>query len=135
MAKKTSKKKLPEPTSSAFLRGYLAAALFTGTDESDEQGGEPLDKNYTIDDFSNDAIARAVRDTNEFIKKYNDQLAETGADDEQLGHDFWLTRNRHGTGFWDRNYPEPAAKTLTDAAHAMGECWVLVGDDNKIHLN
>jgi hypothetical protein len=22
---------------------------------------------------------------------------------EQVGHDLWLTRNRHGVGFWDRD--------------------------------
>ena len=28
------------------------------------------------------------------------------ADDaiEQAGHDFWLSRNGHGSGFWDRDY-------------------------------
>lgn len=26
----------------------------------------------------------------------------TQYDPEQIGHDLWLTRNGHGTGFWDR---------------------------------
>lgn len=37
----------------------------------------------------------------------------------QVGHDFWLTRNRHGAGFWDRGKPE--GDRLTELANAYGE--------------
>ena len=39
------------------------------------------------------------------------------------GHDFWLTRNGHGCGFWDRNdcLPEEAGDRLTAAAEKCGE--------------
>jgi hypothetical protein len=40
---------------------------------------------------------------------------------ELAGHDFALTRNRHGAGFWDGGWSEPSATVLTDAAHAYGE--------------
>lgn len=41
----------------------------------------------------------------------------------QIGHDLWLTRNRHGAGFWDRPeiYGEENARILTLMARAMGE--------------
>jgi hypothetical protein len=55
--------------------------------------------------------------------------------DEQAGHDFWLTRNGHGAGFWDGDWPEPAATELTDAAHAAGEISAYLGDDGFIHLD
>lgn len=35
------------------------------------------------------------------------------------GHDFKLTRDGHGAGFWDRGYGE-AGKQLTEAARAYG---------------
>jgi hypothetical protein len=42
---------------------------------------------------------------------------------EQAGHDFWLTRQGHGTGFWDR--PEVYGRALADAltltCKAIGE--------------
>lgn len=43
----------------------------------------------------------------------------------QAGHDFWLTRNGHGAGFWDRPelYGEDAAATLTRVSEAIGETW------------
>jgi hypothetical protein len=59
-------------------------------------------------------------------------------DAEQAGHDLALTRNRHGAGYWDRNYPRttPAARAgarLTDAAHALGETYPYRGDDGNVY--
>lgn len=49
----------------------------------------------------------------------------------QVGHDLWLTRNGHGTGFWDRPeaYGESGASLLTAIAEAMGEVEVEFEDD------
>lgn len=56
----------------------------------------------------------------------------------QIGHDLWLTRNRHGAGFWARDTsggPVTAAgRRLTDAAHAMGPLDLYFGDDDKVHV-
>lgn len=53
---------------------------------------------------------------------------------ERGGHDFWLTRNSHGAGFWDGDWPETEGKLLTDASHAFGECNLYVTDDGKIGI-
>lgn len=42
----------------------------------------------------------------------------------QCGHDFWLTRNGHGSGFWDRGYDKALADELTLIAHEFGEYWL-----------
>ena len=44
---------------------------------------------------------------------------------EQAGHDFWLTRNGHGTGFWDRPeiYGEHNAKRFTKVSESFGEAY------------
>jgi hypothetical protein len=39
---------------------------------------------------------------------------------ERAGHDLWLTRNRHGAGFWDGDWPTEYADELTAAAHDFG---------------
>jgi hypothetical protein len=56
---------------------------------------------------------------------------------EQAAHDMWLTRNGHGTGFWDR--PEvwgvDGADTLTRCARSMGSVDVSVGDDGLIYFS
>jgi hypothetical protein len=52
----------------------------------------------------------------------------------RAGHDFWLTRNRYGAGFWDGDWNEPAATILTDSSHAYGESDLYVGDDGRIYV-
>jgi hypothetical protein len=51
----------------------------------------------------------------------NAELLEHAGNDEQNGHDFWLTRNRHGAGYWDRGYHGQIGRQLTDASHPYGE--------------
>ena len=52
-------------------------------------------------------------------------------DASSAGHDFWLTRNHHGAGFWDRGLGEVGRK-LTEAAHVYGDYDLYVGDDGKV---
>ena len=49
---------------------------------------------------------------------------------EQAGHDFWLTRNGHGAGYWDRPeiYGDCYAALLTKAAEFYG-AFELISDD------
>lgn len=49
------------------------------------------------------------------------------------GHDFWLTRCGHGAGFWDGDWPEPAATALTEASKAFRNVDLYVGDDGEIN--
>ncbi len=58
---------------------------------------------------------------------------DIGSDDEAAGHDFWLTRNGHGAGFWDGDWPEPAATRLTASSKKYGEFNLYLGDDGKIY--
>ena len=48
---------------------------------------------------------------------------------DHLGHDYWLTRNGHGTGFWDRDLPGDLGRILTDEAHADGEAYLYVNEE------
>ena len=51
------------------------------------------------------------------------------------GHDFWMTRQGQGVGFWDRGLPEDVDEALTGASKAFGECYVEVDDKYRIHIN
>lgn len=119
-----------------FLQGYIACALWSSTDESDESGGEPMDSNYDESDIAPDTRADMERDCEDFMRANAATLARfldiTGKEWSCAGHDFWLTRNRHGAGFWDRGAGE-TGKELTKAAHACGGVDLYVGDDNQIH--
>lgn len=116
------------------LSGYIEAALWSTMDHSTPAGGVPLDRNYSRDDLSSDASSRARADVELFALLHDEDMQATGADDEQLGHDLWLTRNGHGAGFWDRGYDEAVAERLTEGAHALGEIDLVVGDDGKLHF-
>lgn len=92
----------PEKELAIFLQSYLDAVLFT---ESNGEGGY-LDGLYTPDDVEAGSLAEAEKDCRDFLAKQIDgkPLAGFLEPDEmaQAGHDFWLTRNGHGAGFWDR---------------------------------
>lgn len=50
-----------------------------------------------------------------------------------VAHDWILTRNGHGVGFWDRGLGI-AGELLTRGAHFDGEVDAYVGDDGLVHV-
>lgn len=125
-----------------MLTAYIECALWSTNDDSDEQGGEPLDANYGREDLAPETLEGMRADCLAFYAAHSEQIAQwdgNGDADEQAGHDLWLTRNGHGAGFWDRSdskgrggWPNEG-KDLTEAAQAMGEVWLYVGDDGQIY--
>lgn len=113
-----------------FFAQYVATALWSSNDESTDDGGEPLDKNYDAGDLAPETAAAMRQDCEKFLAAH---AAIIGDDEEQAGHDFWLNRNGHGAGFWDGDWPEPAATTLDKASKAFGEVDLYVGDDGRIY--
>lgn len=112
---------------STFARHYLICLLWSTTDESRDDGGDPLDDNYGIEDIDPESLALACAEADAFALANADDLAEWS--DEQAGHDLWLTQNGHGTGYWDRDLANKATRDrLTDAAHALGERYAYLGD-------
>jgi len=97
-----------------FLLGYMVAALWSSTfDPTGENSGsneEEIDSNHGIDDIDDDLRAHMTDDCKVFWRRngcYIDACSERHTSgeytiEEQAGHDFWLTRNGHGAGFWDR---------------------------------
>ena len=117
--------------------GYVTAALWSSTDESDENGGDPLDKNYTAQDIEPDTLAQMRSDCEQFTARYGNEIArakqiDKSYTDGHAGHDFWLTRNGHGAGFWDRELGV-IGDTLTLATEAFGEYNLYVGDNGEIY--
>ncbi len=116
---------------SSALTQYLETALWSSTDEN----GNQLDERFNIFHFSPEARRKAEFDLSAFLEQVNDLAAAAeslhldDASDSDLAHDFWLTRNRHGAGFWDK--PEkygPAAEALTELAHDFPEVSVYEAD-------
>ncbi len=116
-----------------FTQAYVECALWSSTDNSNEQGGEPLDENYGVEDIAPETLARMVEDCAQFQAEHAQLWANHRSGEDRAGHDFWLTRNRHGAGFWDGDWEKNAAKVLTDASHTWGSFDLYVGDDGLIY--
>lgn len=68
-----------------------------------------------------------------FLTEAHVFLRQVDYEDYSVGHDFWLTRNRYGAGFWDRGWGVVGEK-LTKIAESFRERSAYVGDDNKVHI-
>jgi hypothetical protein len=120
-------------TQDSFTRAYLEAVLFTdaGPDGEIPAGSE----------FSPEALQMVAEDCAKFRAQAGELIPNgctRGSGDytewQQAAHDFWLTRNGHGAGFWDGDWPEVGDK-LTEIAKSFGEVWAYLGDDGLIYFS
>ena len=111
-----------------FFNAYIDCALWSSIDNSNESGGDPLDANYGIDDIAPIALAELRNEAQSF---FDDNYELIESDIELAGHDFWLTRNGHGAGFWDGDWDN--GDELTKASKAYGSVDLYVGDDGMIY--
>lgn len=111
-----------------FLEAYIAAAIWTDTPDTGEDK-EP----WTEENLAPETLAKMKADCAHFIKQNGPDL---NGESEQAGHDFWLTRNHHGAGFWDREESVYRGKgdALTEACKQWGETSLYLGDDGKLYL-
>ena len=107
----------PNEREARFIGAYLEAIDFT-------QGYDTA-KTELDEDCRREAIIDALAFFNRAWGAIGDDVLE------QCAHDFWLSRNGHGTGFWDRDPEmyggEYNAKRLQKMAESFGE--VDVFDD------
>ena len=128
-----------------FIYGYKLTALWSSSD-NDKTDCEFLDERFSIDDFDNDARNTIESDCLKFITSnkydleiYSDSITynihESLSAWEVAGHDFWLTRNGHGAGFWDRlGLDETIGKRLSDSSQSFGECDIYVNDQQTLSI-
>jgi hypothetical protein len=113
-----------------FVGAFKEAALWASTDDA----GTPLDDekyaNYT---WHKDSEKRIEEDCTKFFNMAFPLFLGRN-DAESAGHDFFLTRNGHGAGFWDGHWKFPfhgadlivddCGEFLTAAAKKYGELYV-----------
>lgn len=113
-----------------FLDAYLDAAIFCGTDDE----GNPLEHNFSSRDLSSDAINAADTDCKDFFHSCAELFDDIeNCDYVQCGHDFFLTRNGHGAGFWDRGLGN-LGEQLSRESEIYGEADLYVGDDGFLYF-
>jgi hypothetical protein len=134
-----------------FLDAYIEAALWSSTDNADDSGGETLDKNFGVDDIAPETLARMRADCLAFLSnKLGGRLIAVAERLEAegrwslpggvecsvmayAGHDAWLTRQGHGSGFWNGDWPNGIAEGLDRLAKEFGEFSLYLGDDGLIY--
>jgi len=115
-----------------FTLAYIACALWCSNDDSTPSGGDPLERKYSIADIAPETLRKMVNDCTAFQRANEALLGASGLGAELAGHDFWLTRNRHGSGFWDEDIGDVGRK-LSETASSYGECNLYIGDDKRIY--
>lgn len=121
-----------------FIKAYTETLLWSetaflrveddGTIVEDPDNGKTfLDWNFGVDEIDGDGKSEIEQDCIDFLNSNEEDLRAalprlvpfTLSEIGQMGHDFALTRNHHGFGFWDRGLGE-VGERLTKAAHAYG---------------
>ena len=112
-----------------IIEGYIEAMFFT------EGGPDGEIKDAGVSDMAPETMQKVKNDVNAFYNKAQTLLDKVPEHytDAHVGHDFWLTRNGHGAGFWDRDLGELGDK-LTELSKQFGESNLYLGDDGKLYL-
>lgn len=110
-----------------FLAAYIECALWSSTHQDNDI---PLDATHGPNSLTRELKNQMVADCEKFLAEAALYIGESEA--EQAGHDFWLTRNGHGAGFWDGDWGD-RGDALTAICEKFGEVDLIVGDDGFIH--
>lgn len=116
-------------TEPAGFDDLLECALWSSLVSHDD---DRCPAHHADDHFEPDDLAPAIRaellgDYTDFVTANAELIEQSGLDMGQVGHDFWLTREGHGAGFWDRGLGD-VGEALTRAAKVYGgfelELWL-----------
>lgn len=117
-----------------FFQAFVAAMVWLGTDDNEN----PMDENHSEQDINPGALTGLKDDCNAFIDQNADLLLEAvtkpGYTFANAGHDYLLSRNGHGAGFFDRDLDEVGDK-LQEASQDAGTVDAYVGDDGQIYVS
>jgi hypothetical protein len=127
------------------LAALLSTILFSTSDDE----GNPLDDRFTIADVCAIDAKRLYAEYQQFLTKVETKIKEKIGDnwnsidefydiafpsENQTEHDYILTRNQHGAGFWDGDWNKNVSEILSDAAHSQIPIEAYEGRDGKVYL-
>jgi len=132
-----------------ITKHYLIALLWTMPgDDDNENPGDNID----LADLPAETVNKAKADATSFValcgslfdqamECFDDgygQHPDAGSAAAAFGHDFALTRNHHGVGFWDREsegLPQFLGDALTRVCQKhFSEADLYIGDDGKVNF-
>lgn len=110
----------------AVIDGYKNSIHFT-EDHSDDTDGDIFGLEFS--DRAKELIRLVCKNALEFAQKTFIGFHFDSYNCYALGIDLWLTRNGHGAGFWDGDWPEDVEKKMTNYSKKLGENYVFVYDN------
>lgn len=132
-----------------FTSAYITCALWCGVlDHSSDNESDPNNYDLMPEDISDNTLRVMREDCIRFFSQI-EEILPLGTED-RAGHDFWFTRNGHGSGFWDRDVSVYGSQEVRDnlnvlcknfrtipeegmPMHRWGEFELYIGDDGKIY--
>lgn len=108
-----------------FFNSYIDSILYFSSDQNLDSDA-PLCKKYNSEDFDLATLKELEKNCFEF---YSNNFEFIKSNLGLAGHDFFLTSNGHGAGFWDGDWEEEIGKKLTEESHKYNEVnfWVSNG--------
>ena len=123
----------------------IEAALWAGHFiPGDGEEPIPLYEEYLEDDLAPRTVEEITERAANFIETYSESVNKcvkfwVGLGHSEsygwglVGHDYLLTCEGHGAGFWDRGMGD-LGEELTKAAHAEGSLDLYPGDDGLLYI-
>ena len=126
-----------------MAEGYLSALLMS---TSNDDGEFLSDLGYDYKILSKEAMDKVKSDIISFATQnavyIYALMKEHNVDPEEIGSDFFLTREGHGAGFWDTPRPtsqddmfDKATDALTKSSEKFGPVDPYLGDDNRLYVS
>lgn len=110
-----------------FTRAYIEAMLWSTIDE---KTGNFFENNYGASDFTFEAMTDIIEECQWFQKTYAEHIA---GQEKMAGHDFWLTREGHGSGYWDGDWEDPAGTELYEACKPFNANAMVWEENGNLH--
>jgi hypothetical protein len=109
-----------------FLKGYILGIGFTSSNEDGDNwfgagSGEFTDYvgfDEIVEAIGTESMNQVLEDVLAFLKSAHHLIDQS--DMEAAGTDFHLTRNSHGAGFWDGDWPDHGDE-LTELSKPFGD--------------
>lgn len=118
-----------------FFVAYIEAALWSSNDDE----GTPFNSKFDRHQIHPHCLSAMEKECRAFLAQNIQTIdqaieAHPGFTFTSAGHDFWLTRNHHGAGFWDRGLGD-FSDQLTASANGFDAQDIYVGDDGLLYVS
>lgn len=128
----------------AMVNGYLTCQLWAQRN-MDSDDDRMLDADYGRYDIADEYVDTVADEFRALVAEhpiavrmflshydYRSEYADCQDRSALFGHDYYLTREHHGAGFWDRGLSGDLGRYLTDIAHSAGSAETLWDNGNGV---